>query len=399
MDAAHVVVGRQPIFDRDLFIIGYELLFRSASFPHRARGAAPGSRPGDEMTASVFSGALSIGLHRLVGDKAIFCNADRGVLSGSVPLLLPPDRTTVELTDCTRFDAELETGCRTLVAAGYRLALDDFGWFPEVEQLLSLASVVKIDVRQGGVDHALELAERVRGFDVQTVAHKVETEAELERCLNAGFDLFQGFALARPTTVTGATLEASELGVLQISAAALDANTDIAEVERTIRRDPALTVQLLEIASIGPLGEMRRPVRSIRDALVLLGTQRLRSWVTLLMLRTTRKTTTDELLTVLVRARTCELLADPGDAAFAFTAGMVSAMDRFLGIPAAELSQLLPLGDEILQAAFAGVGPVGRLVQRTIRAESDGRDDAAIQVVTTPALDWALQSAELLELH
>lgn len=395
MDATHVVVGRQPIFDRDLFIVGYELLFRSEPFSDRVRAGTPG----DEMTASVFSGALSIGLHRLVGDKAIFCNADRGVLSGSVPLLLPPDRTTVELTDCTRFDAEIEAGCRTLVEAGYRLALDDFTWFPQIEQLLALASVVKIDVRRGGIDHALKLADRVHTFGVQTVAHKVETEAELERCLAAGFDMFQGFALARPTSVTGATLEASELGVLQISAAALDARTDIAEVERTVRRDPALAVQLLEIASIGPLGDMRRPVRSIREALVLLGTQRLRSWVTLLMLRTRRQTAADELLTVLARARVCELLANPDDAAFAFTAGMVSAMDRFLGIPAPELSQLLPLGDEILQAAFAGVGEVGRLVQRVIRAESGGPTDAAVQAATTPALDWAMQSAELLELR
>ena len=161
--------------------------------------------------------------------------------------------------------------------------------------------------------------------------------------------------------------------------------------------DPALTVQLLEIASIGPLGELRRPVKSIRDALVLLGTQRLRSWVTLLMLRARRTAPTDELLTVLVRARTCELLAAPDDAAFAFTAGMVSAMDRFLGISATELARILPLGDEILQAAFAGVGAVGHLVQRVIRAESDGRADAAVQAATTPALDWALQSAELLE--
>lgn len=394
MDTAHVVVGRQPIFNQNLLIVGYELLFRSPTFMN----SAGTETPGDEMTASVFSGALSIGLHRLVGDKDIFCNADRGVLSGAVPLLLPPSRTTVEITDSTHYDVELEDGCRYLRRVGYRIALDDFLWFVGAEKVLELASSVKIDVRRHGLDHALALADKVRPFGVQVVAHKIETEAELNRCLDHGFDLFQGFALARPTTISGAKLEASALGVLQISAAALDSTVDMGELERVIRRDPALTIQLLEIASIGAPGEMRHPVRSIRDALVYLGIERLRSWVTLLMLRSTRNTTADELVTVLARARTCEILAGEQDAPFAFTVGMVSALDRFLKIPATELTQLLPLGEDLLAAAFSFAGPMGALVQRVIRAESSGTADAAMHAATTQALDWAMQSAELLEL-
>lgn len=393
MDAAQVVVGRQPIFDRGLYIMGYELLFRTAA----GNDDAGADTSGDDMTASVFSAALNIGLERLVGDKAIFCNADRGVLSGAVPLLLPPDRTTVELTACTEFDEEVEAGCRALVEAGYRLALDDFRLFPDVEKLLAIAEVVKIDVRRNGIDYALELAGKARAHDVTIVAHKVETDADLDRCLAGGFDLFQGFALARPTSVVGATLEASGVSALQLSAAVLDPRTDVAEVERIIRRDPALTVQVLEIASIGAMGGLKRTVRSIRDALVLLGTQRLRSWVSLLLLRTARDAPTDELVTVLMRARTCELLAEPADAPFAFTAGMVSAMDRFLGIPAADLPELLPLDEGILAAAFGQAGEVGGIVDRVMRAEAAGPADPDVEAATTSALDWSLQSAELIE--
>lgn len=394
MESAHIVVGRQPIFNRQLLIVGYELLFRSPAF----KNSAGTQTPGDEMTATVFAGALSIGLQRLVGDKDIFCNADRGVLSGAVPLLLPPDRTTVEITDSTHYDVELEDGCRYLRRSGYRIALDDFLWFPGAEKVLELASLVKIDVRRHGIDAALVLADRLRPFGVQIVAHKLETETELNRCLDAGFDLFQGFALARPTTISGAKLEASALGVLQISAAALDTSVNIGELERIIRRDPALTIQLMEIASIGAPGEQRHPVRSIRDALVYLGIERLRSWVTLLRLRSKRNTTADELVTMLSRARACEILAGGEDGPFAFTVGMISALDRFLTIPSVELAQLLPLDDELLDAAYSFVGPVGGIVQRVIRAESIGPADDAMRAAMTQAQDWATQSAELLEL-
>lgn len=395
MNTAQVVVGRQPIFNRDLLIVGYELLYRSAgALDHADTGTA-----GDEMTASVFAGALSIGLHRLVGEKDIFCNADRGVLSGAVPLLLPPSRTTVEVTDSTHYDIELEDGCRRLERAGYHIALDDFIWFPGAEKVLEIASTVKIDVQRQGLDGALALAERVRPFGVRTVAHKLETEMALNRCLEAGFDLFQGFALGRPTVISGAKLEASKLGVLQISAATLDATVDIGALERIIRRDPALTVQLLEIASIGAPGELRHPVRSIRDALLYLGVERLRSWVTLLRLRSTRNTRTDELVSVLTRARACELLAGEEDGPVAFTVGMISALDRFLGIEAHELARLLPLEDEMLGAAFSYTGPIGALVQRVVRSEATGGgSDPALQTAYSQANDWAMQSAELLEL-
>ena len=41
------------------------------------------------MTAEVVLGALTIGLDQLVGDKVMFCNAERGALTGATPVTLP----------------------------------------------------------------------------------------------------------------------------------------------------------------------------------------------------------------------------------------------------------------------------------------------------------------------
>src|SRR3954467_11893749 len=76
--AAEVVVARQPIVDLDGDVVGFELLYRP-SHP-----GAPGVT-GDQMTAQVVLGALTIGVDQLVGDKAMFCNAERGVLVGDTP--------------------------------------------------------------------------------------------------------------------------------------------------------------------------------------------------------------------------------------------------------------------------------------------------------------------------
>jgi c-di-GMP-related signal transduction protein len=401
MSSTQVVVGRQPVFDANLGVIGYELLFRPLPDATTAQSAV---HDGDEMTTAVFHSALSIGLDRLVGDKLIFCNADRGLLTGEVPIPLPPERTVIEVLESVRFDDEIDAGCRALRAAGYRLALDDFVWFPGAEGLLAHASVVKIDVQKLSHDQVLALMDRCRDFDVQLLAEKVETPDELSTYRALGFDLFQGYALARPTTVTGASLDAPAVAVLRLAAAVMDERTDMAEIEEILRHDPALTLQLLEVAAIGTRGGLRRPVRSIREALVMLGTRRMRSWITLLLLRSSRGGASDDLVTVLARARMCELLAASGDpdyAAFGFTAGMVSALDRLLGLPATQLRDVLPLDAQLLDAAFGTSSAMGQLVHKVIDFESGGAiapgEDAELRAVAARALDWAVRSSGVVE--
>jgi EAL and modified HD-GYP domain-containing signal transduction protein len=131
-----VVVARQAIFDAELDVIGYELLFRSL------KADAPRPIDGDLMTTSLLYSSMNIGIERLVGNNLIFCNADRGLLLGEVPITLPPERTVIEVLETVTPDAEILAGCRRLTDAGYRLALDDFLWFPGAEDLLSLATIV-----------------------------------------------------------------------------------------------------------------------------------------------------------------------------------------------------------------------------------------------------------------
>ncbi|MGH8962218.1 MAG: EAL and HDOD domain-containing protein [Jatrophihabitantaceae bacterium] len=395
-----VVVGRQPIFDRALRTVGYELLFRNT---YAATDSGDADLDGDQMTTEVLFGALSIGIHRLVGDKMIFYNADRGALTGSVPVWLPPGQTVVEVLESVVPDEDVIGGCQELQDAGYRLALDDFVWFDGAEALLARASIVKVDIQLLGPEELLELIARCRTFDVQLLAEKVETQDELARCMELGFELFQGYALARPAAVAGRALTASLTGRLRLSAALLQDDLDFAALDRIVRTEPALAFQLMQIASIGPPGGTRRQVRTIREALVLLGAQRLRSWLLLLTLRSASPTSHDDLITVLIRARTCELLASELDApsgAFAFTAGMMSAFDRLLGIGPDEVIEILSPDEELRDAAFGTCTPMGRLVHEVIDYESgrlaDHAAEQSLEHASARAIEWALHTGETL---
>ena len=127
------------------------------------------------MTAQVVLGALTIGIDQLVGDKTMFCNAERGVLIGETPVTLPPHRTVIEVLETVAVDDETVEGCRQLVEAGFRIALDDFVWIPGAERLLELASIVKIDVLALSRAEVAALVDRCRPYGVELLAEKVES--------------------------------------------------------------------------------------------------------------------------------------------------------------------------------------------------------------------------------
>src|SRR5690606_38850190 len=105
----------------------------------------------------------------------------------------------------------------------------------------------------------------------------------------------------------------------------LSRDLDLDRIEDVLRGDPALVIQLLNMASAGAGGGLRRQVRSLREALVVMGTARIREWAALVILSRHSQKQSDALVTTLVRARMCELLARSRkvDGPFAFTAGLL----------------------------------------------------------------------------
>jgi len=400
MSVAELVVARQPIFDQAQNVMGYELLYRAIELP-------PRSLSGDQMTAHVLLGAHSIGIENLVGDKVIFCNADRGVLIGEIEIGLPPERTVVEVLETVQIDDEVLDGCRALVKAGYRLALDDFQWFDGAEKLLALASIVKLDILNTTREEIQRLVERCRPYHVQLLAEKVETADDLAFCEALGFDYFQGYVLQRPQQVRGGEIASSQLGRIELSATVLSHEMEIEQFQRILEHEPGLVVHVLRLASLGAQNGIRRPIRNTRDALVLLGTRRLRRWVSLLLMRDAGNIAPDALATALVRARMCELVAPErgicaGDEAF--VAALVSCIDILTGV-SIENVENIGLASELCAAAFDISRPLGQLVaevadyQARCGTESLGppREPSDLDLVAAQALSWALPHVSSLE--
>lgn len=95
-----------------------------------------------------------------------------------------------------------------LEASGIQVALDDFGSGHFNFDLLALEQVnyLKLDMLLFRKIYASEqailtlqgLVKSLRCYDVKVVVEGIESQAELESCLLAGADLFQGYHLGKP---------------------------------------------------------------------------------------------------------------------------------------------------------------------------------------------------------
>lgn len=410
MPRTEALVGRQAIVDRAGELVGFELLFRPLPTSESAHDPdAPRQLTGDEMTNDVIFNALGLGLDRITNGRTIFCNADRGVLTGQIPVSLPPKQTVIEVLESVVIDDEVLAGCRALSRAGYRLAADDFTWAAGAEELLAVVDIVKVDLRATPMDKIPALLEQCRRYEVQLLAEKIETAEELAACHAMDFDMFQGYYVGKPSTVAGEALSSTRLSTMRLASMVFDDDASYDSIDAILRVEPELSYQLLQLSTIGRFGELRRKVTSTREALVWIGLNKLRGWIPALLLKPAGRAVDTNLPTVLGRARMAELLAAeryPRLADMAFTAGMLSAFDLLLGIPRENVPLILDIPMELQQAAFGSESPIGRLIGDIIDYEQYGSaasfaavDSAALGHAAAKAFSWALRATELVDSH
>jgi EAL and modified HD-GYP domain-containing signal transduction protein len=344
-----VFLARQPIFDRRQKVYGYELLFR-AGIENVFRDVDPGRA----TATSIANAFLVLGLESLIADTQAFINMPRDLLVGDYALVLPRDRTVVEILETVEPDAEVVEACRRLKRAGYLLALDDYvdsaAWRP----LVQLADIVKVDVLSTTEEQQRALVKELARRGLRLLAEKVETADTFAAAAEMGYELFQGYFFSRPVMVAGRDVPAVKLHYLQLLAALHRPELKFEELEAIVKRDVALSYKLLRYINSAFFGHLR-PVESLREALMRVGEKRIRMWASLLAMVAMSGDRPPELIEQAVtRARFCEsLAAEAGLAPRAedlFLLGMFSLIDVVVGRPLAELLDALPVAADVKRA-------------------------------------------------
>lgn len=271
-------LARQPILGRDLEPIAFELLFR----------AAPGQ---DEMptvpnmaaTAAVISHASQLGLEQVVGEQLAFFNVDEAVLMSDFVRFLPCDKVILEILETVQPTPRVLSRIVELKAQGFRFALDDvIDQSALVKACLELVDVVKFDLRGIRSEQLAALVQLLRGDGHLLLAEKVETEKEFKRCLDLGFDCFQGYYFAAPTLLSGEKIDPPAMVLLRLLNL-VRADAPFSAIEDAVAHNRPLSRNLLRLTNSDPTGGADNAIDSIPQALRRLGRSRLQRWLEILL--------------------------------------------------------------------------------------------------------------------
>ena len=139
----NVYMARQPIFDTENHVYGYELLYRSNGVQNQYNGV-----DGDASTADVITNAFfGLDIRDIIGNSKAFINFTGNLLKRGVPKMISPELVVVEVLENLMMDEKLLAACQELKERGYTLALDDFEYDSSYSQLFELGDIVKIDFR------------------------------------------------------------------------------------------------------------------------------------------------------------------------------------------------------------------------------------------------------------
>lgn len=363
---AYPLVARQPIFDANLRVKAYELLYRSESASTQATFDSA-----VHATAHVILNAfVDIGIEYVTAGAAAYINVPQAYLLAEHPLPAPEGRVTIEVLEGVEPSDEVLRRLQHLKEAGYRIALDDFIHRPELEPLVDIADCVKLDVM---AIHPTALAEevgKVRRPGVALLAEKVETQEDFDRCSALGFDYFQGYFFQKPRIIEGRRPSAVCLRLIETLSEVYADGADMAALSRIVSHDVALTYRLLRCLNSAAFS-LRSKVESVSQAASLLGERKLRQWITLMVMTGVMNKPHELIITSLLRASMCELigLRSGNESSGLFTAGLLSVLDALLDQPMDDLLSELPLAPEVKRAIIGRDGHLGKVLHVVLACE------------------------------
>ena len=208
-----IFIARQPIFDGEKRVYGYELLYRSGVENMYSEA------DGDKASLSVIGNTLLVvGAKQISEGKRIFVNFTRKLLLEDAATYLPKKIGVVEILEDVEPDDELMKAIRTIRSQGYTLALDDFVLRGnEDSPFLELVDIIKVDLRQTDEQEREDIAKRFSNpGNAKLLAEKTETREEFDNALKMGYSYFQGYFFCKPVILARRDISSHKIHYLRI---------------------------------------------------------------------------------------------------------------------------------------------------------------------------------------
>jgi EAL and modified HD-GYP domain-containing signal transduction protein len=365
--------------------IGYELFFRDSpenKFP--------------EIDQDVASSKLIIQNH-IYGDiqslsmgKVAFINFTENSLIHKYPLMFSKDEIIIELMGHATPTKNLLKIVNYYHKKGYQIALSEYDLATHWDEFFPLIDIIKINIEKINTKRIISALPRMKPHNIKLTAEKVETKYQKQTLAEIGFSYFQGYFYHEPEIVTDKKLTSQKTLMLQLLSETFNTPINYDEVAKIISHDVNLTIGLLKMVNNVATGS-RVEIKSLKQAAVYLGDEKLCQFVAILALSNLTSDSAEEVCKqALITGRMMSELSLNNSfesvSEFAFITGLLSEIEVLLGMPLKEIMKTMPLALKIEQALIKHTGTLGELLKLTT-AYLSGSDEVTNELIVNHNLN------------
>ncbi|SPD73639.1 conserved hypothetical protein [uncultured Desulfobacterium sp.] len=351
-DQISVSLARQPVFDAKRRIWGYEL------FCVAAAGDISSGLPEESKVAVNLAESTYIGLQQILdrSRKIIVNFSEKGILD-NLPYALPSALTVIKISrPLNAWHSALES-LSMLKSDGYMIAVDWDSALPDNGSLLGLADIICVDAPSMNKEKLSVEAARAAKNNIMLLANQVEDAAAFDACMRLGFKLFRGHFFKTQEKISVKKMSTGEASRFQLFKTIEQEDPDFDKLAKIIQDDVSISFRLLSYLNSAAFGFPQK-VRSIKQAISLLGWRKTKNWLRVAVLTGMAcSKISDELIFLATqRGMFLETIGvehdywgfDPDTL---HLLGMFSLLDVILGSSMDDIVQYLPL-EEKLKAAL-----------------------------------------------
>jgi c-di-GMP phosphodiesterase len=272
----------------------------------------------------------------------------------------PPNNAILEIPTAALLDPRTQTVAQSLFRDGKRLALrnrPEVALPPALLSCFEYALIHMNDDRRRGADVGPPSGITRR---IPFIITGVQTVADVDAAYERGAAASVGWPLDDVSQKSARPLQPGQAVVLELLRLVRD-DADIAKIDSTLKRDPALAFKLLRLVNSAAFG-LPVQITSFQHAVMMLGYKKLMRWLSLLLATASKDSNMFPLMHASIRRgmflenlgaeeRQTEVRDE------LFITGAFSLLDRITGAPFGHLFELISLSETIIDAIVHREGP------------------------------------------
>nr|WP_321257145.1 HDOD domain-containing protein [uncultured Pseudodesulfovibrio sp.] len=388
-----LLVVKQPIFDRNKSVWGYRFVVVCEEGDHECNDA--------ELVAEQVASMVTCGTGCPIGKKFFISVTGESPIDRSV---LPENLDNCIVTMSGK--AANNSQCLHLVEAigdgGGALAIDYDVEGDAIEPLMGKCDIVKVSMADKRPAEIVALRKKFKGFQGNLLAANVDDWETYEGARALGFKYFQGSFFGVPEIKEAEGLRSTSVAKLQLLGELNNPDCGMEDLASIIASDISLSYRILQYINSASFG-FRTQIKSIQQAVALLGLKELKHWATVVVMTDIDSTSKGEEVayTALHRARFLSRFTEMSkkvsqSSESMFMLGLFSKLDALLSFPMEKALENIPLDKEIM-AGLCGAANECRGLIRMMEAVEAGNCAVASKVLKRYNVNCATMAAEYMK--